>query len=409
MSDDITLFETLQYFRNLQYIGGVSIHSETDSITWTLYFYLGKLIWADGGSHPNRSWQRCVSKYLAHIDVNKIVIRGSDRFECFNYHILLILLQRSLINLEQLETIVKSKITESLFDILQLENRAALQYSYELGTADFIANSAANIPIASMTIEEASEQVANSWSEWTKNDFQAISPNHTPKLHNLEQIQQQMSDRAYQNFVRLIDGQSIIRDISLKINKSILQIAIAIAPFLRKELCELIDLPDLDSSQTPTGSYADRNKTQNSENAPLVACIDDSPQVGAIMKDIIAKAGYRFIYIQEPLQAVSKSIECNPDLIFLDLNMPIINGYEVCSQIRRVTKLKDVPVVMLTSNEGTIDRLRAKLVKASDFITKPIEIDEIIATMDKFLSPIQSKRILYERRKSNSTSVSAEC
>jgi chemotaxis family two-component system response regulator PixG len=68
--------------------------------------------------------------------------------------------------------------------------------------------------------------------------------------------------------------------------------------------------------------------------------------------------------------------------------MPIVNGYELCSQIRRVSSLKDLPIVMLTSQDGIVDRVRAKVVKASAFLPKPIEPTKLLQTVAQF-APIQ--------------------
>ena len=72
-------------------------------------------------------------------------------------------------------------------------------------------------------------------------------------------------------------------------------------------------------------------------------------------------------------------------MIFLDIGMPIVNGYEICTQVRRVEKLKHIPIVFLTGNDGIIDRVRAKVSGANDFISKPIEIEKIINTINKYI------------------------
>ncbi len=116
---------------------------------------------------------------------------------------------------------------------------------------------------------------------------------------------------------------------------------------------------------------------QNSINKPLIACIDDSLQICKIMEQIVTRAGYRFVGIQQSLEAIPSLITANPDLIFLDVGRPIINGYEICSQIKKVSKLKHIPVVILTGNDGTLERLKAEIVGANAFVTKPLEIEKI--------------------------------
>jgi len=109
-----------------------------------------------------------------------------------------------------------------------------------------------------------------------------------------------------------------------------------------------------------------------------VACIDDSRIDSLAMHKILTEAGYRCLNIHDPVQALPMLLENKPDLIFLDLVMPIANGYEVCAQIRRVSMLKDTPVIILTSNDGIVDRVRAKMVGSSGFLAKPINSEKVL-------------------------------
>lgn len=103
------------------------------------------------------------------------------------------------------------------------------------------------------------------------------------------------------------------------------------------------------------------------------------------MEQIITNAGYRFMSIQESITAILTLITNSPYFVFLDLDMPIANGYKLCTQIRRISKLKDIPVVILTGNDGIVDRVRAKVAGATAFLTKPIEIEKITYAIDKFI------------------------
>ena len=125
-----------------------------------------------------------------------------------------------------------------------------------------------------------------------------------------------------------------------------------------------------------------------------IACIDDSPQVCALMSDLLTAAGYRPLCIQDSTRALTTLLEHKPSLVFLDLIMPVANGYEICAQIRRIATFKDMPIVILTGNDGIIDRVRARVVGATDFLGKPIETGKIQAMLDKYLaSPDSSSNV----------------
>ena len=108
------------------------------------------------------------------------------------------------------------------------------------------------------------------------------------------------------------------------------------------------------------------------------------------MCNIFNFTGYRSVSIQRSVQALTVLLEQKPDLIFLDLVMPITNGYELCSQIRRVSLFQETPIIILTGNDGVIDRVRAKMAGASDFMSKPIEKEKIVSVINKYLGNQQN-------------------
>jgi len=115
----------------------------------------------------------------------------------------------------------------------------------------------------------------------------------------------------------------------------------------------------------------------------LVACIDDSPAICQTLQSIVTPAGYRFLAITDPIKAIATILASKPDIIFLDLVMPNANGYEICASIRKLSFFRNTPIVILTSNDGMVERVRTKIVGATDFLSKPIQPDEVLNMISK--------------------------
>ena len=117
----------------------------------------------------------------------------------------------------------------------------------------------------------------------------------------------------------------------------------------------------------------------------LIACIDDSISACKNLELFLTQQGYRSYGVQDPLKIMTTLIKHKPDLIFLNLLMPMANGYEICQQIRRIPSLQDVPVVILTEKEGLFDRMRAKVIGANEFLSKPVAHADIQRVLGKYL------------------------
>lgn len=169
-------------------------------------------------------------------------------------------------------------------------------------------------------------------------------------------------------------------------------------PVSLKHLLPRIEaLLDIAASQTKTAkgvsdvSIADRGNAASgtiSSREPVVShplvYIDDNPTDSQVMADIIKKAGYSYANISDSLQALPQLLELKPQLIFIDLVMPMANGYELCAQIRRISVFKKTPLIIVTNNNGIADRLRSKLVGAHDFLHKPIREKRVLQVLQKY-------------------------
>ncbi len=91
------------------------------------------------------------------------------------------------------------------------------------------------------------------------------------------------------------------------------------------------------------------------------------------------------VAINDPVKALMQIVRSKPDLILLNITMPNLDGYELCSLLRRHPRYKRTPIVMVTGNTGLIDRARAKLVRASGYLTKPFTQSDLLKMVFKHL------------------------
>jgi len=119
---------------------------------------------------------------------------------------------------------------------------------------------------------------------------------------------------------------------------------------------------------------------------PLIACIDDSRTVQLQVSLVLEKSGYQVLTFTDPVVAVPRLIAEPPHLILLDINLPGVDGYEICRQLRRAPSLEQVPIVMLTAKDDPVHRIRARGVGAVDYITKPVTPQELLKRIQKLLN-----------------------
>ncbi|NEQ48999.1 MAG: response regulator [Leptolyngbya sp. SIO3F4] len=122
-----------------------------------------------------------------------------------------------------------------------------------------------------------------------------------------------------------------------------------------------------------------------------IACIDDSPTVLNAIQEFLNDKSLNVVPINDPVKALMQVMRCRPDLILLDVTMPNLDGYELCSLLRRHPSFRNTPIVMVTGNTGFIDRAKAKLVRSSGYLTKPFSQSELLKMVFMHLPAVGSR------------------
>jgi len=112
-----------------------------------------------------------------------------------------------------------------------------------------------------------------------------------------------------------------------------------------------------------------------------ILVIDDSKTIRRTAETLLSKEGCQVFTAIDGFDALSKIADHQPDLIFVDIMMPRLDGYETCSLIKHNKMFKETPVIMLSSKDGLFDRARGRIVGSEQYLTKPFTKDELLGAI----------------------------
>lgn len=116
----------------------------------------------------------------------------------------------------------------------------------------------------------------------------------------------------------------------------------------------------------------------------LVLVVDDSPTIRKIVELTLRREGYEVAGAESGVTALAAVADRTPDLILLDVMLPNLNGYQICQLLKRNSRCKAVPVVMLSGKDGMFDKMKGRLAGAADYVTKPFDAKKLVATVAKY-------------------------
>ncbi len=342
--------------------------------SWIFCFGSGRLVDIQGGIDPNNRWQRSLAVACFNLPLDRFVKSSNDGEMFLNSNVLA----------------QQYAIEEVLFDIIQFsqQNRDRLSCQFIPINASNI-NVDPHIPI--LDIEPILALAIQAWQNWSSMGLAAYSPSLSPSIPTSSQISWSIDSEEVAKAILSFDGHRSVRSLAIYHQLSLLDFTKPLLPLLLMGAISL-SLPRSAklARATPKNlilatNNLDRNDNLAASSGPLIACIDDSIYIYKSLEKILTARGYRSFGIQEPLKIIPTLIKNKPDFIFLDLLMPITNGYEACKQIRKTPSLKNIPIVILTGKDGSIDRIHAKFVGANGFISKPVQAAAILKMLDKHL------------------------
>lgn len=128
---------------------------------------------------------------------------------------------------------------------------------------------------------------------------------------------------------------------------------------------------------------------------PVVLVVDDSPTVRKIVQLTLQRERIRVVTAGDGLSALTAAGDELPDVILLDIMLPRMDGYKICSILTHAPEHRDVPIIMLSGKDGIFDKMRGKLAGSTEYITKPFDSTELVQTVKRYLtSPAVRERAI---------------
>ncbi|MGO2277613.1 MULTISPECIES: twitching motility response regulator PilG [unclassified Psychrobacter] len=123
---------------------------------------------------------------------------------------------------------------------------------------------------------------------------------------------------------------------------------------------------------------------ENDFNGLKVMVIDDSKTIRRTAETLLQKVGCEVVTAIDGFDALAKIVDNNPDIIFVDIMMPRLDGYQTCALIKNNPDYANTPVIMLSSKDGLFDKARGRIVGSDEYLTKPFSKDELFDAINQY-------------------------
>jgi twitching motility two-component system response regulator PilG len=344
-------------------------HRNCQQRSWFVFFLNGQIIYCqEGDSNLLR-----ISDYLRHnrvemqLDEKQLASFGLDNATEYGY--LWALLERNMISPKVAHNIIHQLVHETLFDLLSLHQ----------GNFIFLQGVALAPHLTSLEIAPLVAKITQQRQEWKQLYPHIQSPEQLPMLADIVQLSSSLTAATVTKLQQWADGKTSLRQLARYLNRDILTIAKVIYPYVQQGWLQLV------YSSTANSKTQIEDKEVEKNHKVRIVCIDDTTTICETVESILQQQGYDAIALCNPLEALSLIFRLKPDLILCDIAMPELDGYEICAMLRQSTAFRLIPIIMLTGKDRFTDRVRANMVGATDYLTKPFGDTELLMLVEKYV------------------------
>ncbi|AFY95322.1 response regulator [Chamaesiphon minutus] len=380
-----------------------------NDIVWLLYFYEGKLFYANHSLEPIERLEQHLRRISPVILANQVYTDLREQlkeanleatYPSLDYQAIRWLIAQGHISEQTAGTLVKSITKEVLQPYLLITS----------GTSELVSRDTAFPIWWSGNFLFVTKECQTELQAWQALQPAIQSPYQRPYLMNVEhplltpdvkvKLSKILIGFSFRQLSLLLkqDELTVANNLHRLINNRIVGLRPPQPPFERlhrlytagmesdrfndKEQSITATLAAVDSS---TGSASPSTGELIEQATYKIACVDDSPTILREINRFLDGDSFKVFPIVDSGTALMKIIRINPDIILLDVGMPTIDGYKLCSMLRKHPAFKKTPIVMVTGNTGIIDRAKAKMAGSTDYMTKPFTQAGLIEMVSRHL------------------------
>jgi len=373
--------------------------------TWLLTFVQGQLVHGSRtGDRANRL-KDSLQRLAVEFPDPDFIFQHSTEQHSPEYEILWLLLEQRQIRPDQGCAVIRQLCEETLFELANLRRGS---FCFKPGTA--LCPYFTTLPVGALL--HRLEQRLHQWQQL----YPVIdSPSQCPLLLNPEAVQARLPNQAFAALDRWADGKTSLFKLARRLNRHTVSVARAIYPYIQAKFIRLQTpehpaqtsaLPALTNaslnaaaslSSPPFANAVQPNPLEQPQpqTASTIVCIDSQPQDLAQLEAAIAPSGHLIKTFTNPLEALPALFSLSPSLVIAALDMPGVNGGELCSMWRQVPQFRQVPIILSTESQDFMHRTEAQIAGATDYFAKPLDGDEVLMLLEKYIRPVPTPRPVF--------------
>jgi two-component system, chemotaxis family, response regulator PixG len=380
----------------------------SNDVVWLLYFYEGKLFYANHSLEPIERLEQHLRRISPIVLANQVYTDLRDQlkeanleatYPSLDYQAIRWLIAQGHISEQTAGTLVKSITKEVLQSYLLVTT----------GTSELVARETAFPIWWSGNFLFVTKECQTELQAWQALQPAIQSPYQRPYLMNVEHPLLTADVKA--KLSKILIGFSF-RQLSLLLKQDELTVANNLYRLISNQIVGLRPpqppfdrlhklyaagmekdrFDEKEQSVTDTLAAVNPDRAEPTITGDLaeqatykIACVDDSPTILREINRFLDGDSFKVFPIVDSGTALMKIIRINPDIILLDVGMPTIDGYKLCSMLRKHPAFKKTPIVMVTGNTGIIDRAKAKMAGSTDYMTKPFTQTGLIEMVSRHL------------------------